>query len=388
MAYKSYSWRCANIAAFWTAFQAFMLAAGWTLYDDWTANKKVYTSTGESGLQPTCYIYAENATSLYLRVYLYWDPVAHTGVVGTAAGNYVSAPSAAYQAAMAGDKNLIYIASRSESDAGNVYSMIVGQWPFNFDDVRTTTTAPITAGSSVSIPVVSSDNLGAGGYVQIAGIAGRDRLQIASIPDATHIVVASLPRNYASGSIIGRVTTTAGMFTTNTTAWYCVCRYDDVGVVVPGLYLSALQLLRGDAVNVMTSFRSLSPMYIYGTGFNVAYNKINGPLLGYGSVGDVFGAMNDRSIPPVAAVTSASGTSLVDSAKAWTADIHIGRWVIITNGLGVGQCRKINDNDATSLTVDAWQTNPDATSQYQIVDTAYRNTNLGAWKHDLFIAPA
>jgi hypothetical protein len=66
--------------------------------------------------------------------------------------------------------------------------------------------------------------------------------------------------------------------------------------------------------------------------------------------------------------TSATVTTLVDSGKAWTPDALIGDAVMITAGTGAGQVVEITDNDATSLTVAAWGTQPDATSQYAVVE--------------------
>jgi len=65
--------------------------------------------------------------------------------------------------------------------------------------------------------------------------------------------------------------------------------------------------------------------------------------------------------------TSGGATSLTDSTKSWTADQWINYQVRITGGTGIGQIRRITDNDATSLTVaSSWGTNPDATSTYVI----------------------
>ena len=64
--------------------------------------------------------------------------------------------------------------------------------------------------------------------------------------------------------------------------------------------------------------------------------------------------------------TSATAVTIVDSGKSWTPDEYIGYAVYIYAGTGVGQIREITDNDATSLTVATWTTNPDATSKYYI----------------------
>ncbi len=64
--------------------------------------------------------------------------------------------------------------------------------------------------------------------------------------------------------------------------------------------------------------------------------------------------------------TAGDATSLTDSGQAWTVDGYIGKYVHIVGGTGKGQVRYIADNDATSVTVATWITNPDNTSIYEI----------------------
>ena len=64
--------------------------------------------------------------------------------------------------------------------------------------------------------------------------------------------------------------------------------------------------------------------------------------------------------------TSATGTTLVQTGKTWTASSWINSQVRITGGTGSGQIRTITANTADTLTVAAWTTNPDATSTYAI----------------------
>jgi hypothetical protein len=64
--------------------------------------------------------------------------------------------------------------------------------------------------------------------------------------------------------------------------------------------------------------------------------------------------------------TSATGTTLVQTGKTWTASQWINSQVRITGGTGAGQIRTITANTADTLTVATWTTNPDATSTYVI----------------------
>jgi hypothetical protein len=64
--------------------------------------------------------------------------------------------------------------------------------------------------------------------------------------------------------------------------------------------------------------------------------------------------------------TSATGTTLVNSAKTWTTSQWVNFQIRIVSGTGAGQIRTITANDGTSLTVAAWTVTPDATSVYSI----------------------
>ena len=64
--------------------------------------------------------------------------------------------------------------------------------------------------------------------------------------------------------------------------------------------------------------------------------------------------------------TSATGTTLVQTGKTWTASQWVNFQVRITGGTGAGQIRTITANTADTLTVATWTTTPDSTSTYAI----------------------
>lgn len=64
--------------------------------------------------------------------------------------------------------------------------------------------------------------------------------------------------------------------------------------------------------------------------------------------------------------TSATSTTLVNSAKAWATNQWCNYQVRITAGTGIGQIRTISSNTGTTLTVPTWTVTPDATSVYAI----------------------
>ncbi len=67
--------------------------------------------------------------------------------------------------------------------------------------------------------------------------------------------------------------------------------------------------------------------------------------------------------------TGGTTTTLVDTSKSWTTNVHAGRAITIISGTGVNQTGTISSNTATTLTISvAWAVAPDATSGYRIAD--------------------
>lgn len=67
--------------------------------------------------------------------------------------------------------------------------------------------------------------------------------------------------------------------------------------------------------------------------------------------------------------SAGAASTLTDGSKSWTVNGYANQVVYITGGTGSGQVRNITSNTGTVLTVsDAWTTNPDNTSTYQILD--------------------
>jgi len=258
---------------------------------------------------------------------------------------------------------------------------IFGHLDTKFLTVETDLTAQATLGAHKSLVVTSSTGFLIGSYYQILGSAGegRDKLQVESIPDGTHIVVVNLPRQYEIGARIGQTLSTFGWGAGSGSFW-TTCEIDMVGTANNGGYPAYLNLplLVKNRVdpNVRDGFYWLQPLLLYGyAGIDdfIGYNQnyiLDAPL---GVVEDTFDVGRQDS----GTAESGTATTLTDTDKAWTPDAWIGKVIIITAGTGVGQTRKITDNDATSVTVATWTTNPDNTSQYVIADECYRCVAAG-----------
>jgi len=82
--------------------------------------------------------------------------------------------------------------------------------------------------------------------------------------------------------------------------------------------------------------------------------------------------------------TAGTATTLEDGTKAWRANAYKGVRVRISAGTGEGQERIILSNTATALTVTAaWDTAPDATSEYEVFDPAAPD-NENIWQLAVF----
>lgn len=75
--------------------------------------------------------------------------------------------------------------------------------------------------------------------------------------------------------------------------------------------------------------------------------------------------------------TSATGTTLVDSALTMGTNQFAGAWIMIYDGTGDGQARQITSNTGTAFTVPVWDIVPDATSKYIVYATNQWTTTSG-----------
>ena len=210
MSYKCYEFTntAATRAAFFAAIQAFLVAIGWTLHDAIDADTVVYKSAGESGNEPTGYIWIDAGTSTYIQfcAYQWWNSATHAGLRPQyAVNNYSSQIASTYCASaatpciFAGDKDFVIITNNLASGSNTQAGVCFGHIPGRFDP--TLAKAMGTAGTTGTLLVSSTSNLGVGKVIQICGESGEgcDKLTISAIPNSTNIVVSALPRNYGTG---------------------------------------------------------------------------------------------------------------------------------------------------------------------------------------------
>jgi hypothetical protein len=367
---------------------------GWSALTWGVDEISVWKSRGESGLEPYGYVCITpdaTASTLRIKAYQYWDAGSHTGTrknYEPADSFYLNAFSSTYDCIIAGDKDLIYLNNRAQ--AGDVWAgwfQMFGHMPRRFCPDLITTTGDIVAGSNVSIPVTDSSKVpGIGGYFQILGLSeGCDRLQVASIPDSTHVVVVSLPRNYASGATIGLPASTFfinnSLLNSGYQTPFPVSYFSDAGLTV-GTGRFTMSAIDMRSLNLFYGKYVMTPFYCCSNTL-AAIGWLDKGMFYYAGAAlwDVACENDDGSIITTNILaTSATNLTLVDSTKSWTPDEFIGKFIVLVGGTGIGQVRKITDNDGTTLTIGyAWYINPDATTTFRIYDTVYRYLNQSPW---------
>lgn len=385
---KTYS----TLADLFTGVCSALVSAGWTLHDDISSTSKVYKSQGESGNYAPAYLRVYNSGS-YIELYIwqYWNASTHTGTLsGYATPSRLSA----------GD-NFIAVSKDFIVGASSSYTGGAGFIPTLFHTLLTTTTNSITSGSNVTIPVVSSSGFKVGNRYQLLGqnYEGRERVTINSIPDSTSVVVASLVSSYASGAYLGINPCPFGLWGAGAEGFHTfrpLNWYDSSGTTSN----SSSQWLYFTPVIDIGQNRDMFPdnyadEYVLFPGLFYSYSTNRSGVWGYskqyllasypggtnptqGTIFDIVGV--SATAPESGQATSGGSTTLTDTSKSWTTNQWQNKWVVIVNGTGSGQSRKISSNTSDTLTVvTAWTTNPDPNSVYRIVDESWRHLTRGLY---------
>lgn len=348
---------------------------------------KVYKSRGEDNKRPYMYLNIDyTSTSLIIKPFGYWDETTHVGsLMGHTAVNCDRLQFANKLWSMFGSKDWIVFNTDSLTSSYQCVKLVARPTHFIDDDIMTTTT-DVSTGFSVSASVNDSTGFHKGMYCTIWGVngEGRDKIIIEDVIDGTSIIITQLLRNYSSGAYIGIPAMCYGATNVGSTQY----QLNDVGYfnlvgtnIGTSSEYSAVQSIFYSNINAQspdtfTSKYVLTPILIV--------SGVNLSLIGYiadGNIGGVKGVsinniigINDNgSLIETGSVTSNTNTTLSDDTKSWVINSLSNRYVVLSDGTGSSQIRKIISNTATEITVQAeWTTNPDVTTAYKICDKAFR----------------
>lgn len=377
MAYSTtVNFTCANRAAALAELWTRLVAQGWTLHDNQDGSSyRIYSSNGEATDRIPEYIKITWTTAnvISFQAYGWWDSATHAGTCNnTGIVSLVTAETGFYLW-IYGDMNLVYVMTKVSTI---YYSTMFGHVKNRQHSLVTDTTAPATAGSSVSVAVTSSTGFVEGESYQIFGDAGegRDWVVVEDIADGTHLTITTLPRDYGTGAFIGYCPSTFGVC--STTAFYSTCPQSVVGTAataLAGTIGTDIYAAGAGDPDVRRNAWHLCPMRFTGTTTTEAVGYHEDYILYCDSTGltceDTIGVgLLDSGTAEVG-----GAATLQDTDKAWGINAHANKAVVITLGTGVGQIRKIASNTADTLTVSSnWVTIPAADSQYKIYNEGYR----------------
>lgn len=358
---------------------------------------RVFSSNGESSDKITQYIrifWTNATTTIICRATYGWNSTTHApiGEGHTAIYGLVTTNQTAFYLWIYGDKDFVTITTKIST----TYTRMLFGFGVPFVNNKTTFTAAATAGTDVSVEVADSSSLEAGSLYQIVGIAmeGRDQVTVSSITDSTHIVIASLPRNYGTGSVIGDYPCCFGNSRSSASYAYnlfstCSARVvgtDECGIYSMSTAYSIINLTGTDPDERMNKYTLQTLAYcddtvgvngITSTGFYIAGDKILNIAVTGLSVEDTFSVGKKSS---GTSSGSNSTTEMNDTSKSWATNVFSNKVVIITFGTGIGQIKKIASNTATAITLAdgyVFDVVPNTTSQYVICEKGYRYVPSG-----------
>lgn len=345
--------------------------------------ERVYKSNGESADRIYEYIriYWNSANVINIQAYYLWSASTHAGSAANTNTHSIATSETGSYLWMYGDKNLIFIICKVST---TYQSLGFGHVPKRFWTTLTSLTGAATSGTAVVINVGNTTDFIINQYYQIVGAneEGRDRVQVTAKTGST-LTIASLPRNYGSGSYIGQCPSTFGIIATSYTL-YMTCSSVIAGTsdtnisgAIAGQLVSDGAVdpdSRGESRYVMTPIIWMEASVAAFAYVDKYFFRL--PATGLTSEDTV-------GVGEVDSGTSTSdpntSTTLKDNTKAWGTDLHAGKVVIITFGVGVGQIKKIASNTGSILTIasaEPWVTTPDATSQYVICTEGYRYMSI------------
>ncbi len=358
---------------------------------------RVYKSNGENSnraYECVKFQYYTDTTSI-VCITAYSYNIATRAIVGInylTSQTYVTTNETGFYLWIYGNKNLVTFVTKISS---TYYRALFGHMNKTLNSLVTTLTSDITTGANVTLTVSGTTGFDLVSTYQIMGAngEGRDPVTISSIISPTQMIATSIARNYATGALIGISPSLFGQSpSTGAAAWNLSSPLYTVGtnnsINYSGGSITPFKDVTGTDPEIRTGKYLLQPIFLnymwegtsgyYGQGYG--YNDEF--LLQCGNVGLTNeDTLAYSKIDTGTSTGSNDSTTLNDTSKTWTVNMHAGKTLITILGTGPGQIKKIASNTATALTLDTGYTfNPsiDNTTQYVICEEGYRYLYHGA----------
>lgn len=354
------------------------------VHDQVSTTQTVFKCQASSRSIPFYFYVSVDSSNVNLsNIFRYWNISTHTGsgYIG-----YTQSVNHTYNSSLYIfiSQNIFYIhqahgayCALDANEAGIIWAM-----PAHYPDVAALTTAAVSNGYTVEIPVDNITNFFVGMKVAIADSGGTGWCYgIITAIGQSSLTISTLYLDLAVGSSI---CVPPSLLIISSDAVY---RAIDERTLIAAnaissiLTTSILPLLNNSvfAKDAISRDIYVSPMAWY-TSFGSAYHDINAALCSgsSGSLNDFLARNADGSAPVSGTATTGDRVVLIDTGKSWTPSGLIGKYVAIIAGTDDGLCRKIVANTETSITVDTpFFSALDSTSSYVIADTVYRYVDFG-----------
>jgi len=395
---KSYLHTTVDIDDLLSEVVSVMSAAGWSTYDDQSGASPPYvimSSDGESGNEPIVYVRlhtSSSANKFYIQALQTWDAVAHTGsnpYYGPTLGGagYLTVTDAGgdvIHVYASKDYVILYIEGVSVVTFAGVY---LAENFLHGAEVFATTSDDITPNATETLNYSLTTGLDESNAAALFEV-GRP-CQLISYDDSYRYVAtiesintddneitfdyvpyAPYAYTFPTGSKVGVmpwkwiVVGPSGQYATNTTDGYSSVSSPNVSLtnIFNGYrdYVQNVPMLR-------CQFAQIDSKDIILKQHDDFKRVFNDSVVTFATRDTVTFNHQDSGT-----ATSGAATTLTDSGASWVTDAYNDYVVVITGGTGAGQIRTITDTSSNQLTVPAWDTNPDNSSDYIIAEKAYR----------------
>lgn len=372
-----------------------LVAAGWTLYDDQTSAGTPYailSSNGSLSAQMTmyCYLGMDIANRLQHYFYLDWNNSTHVGVARHGSTSYTYLPTldaSSFDMWTSADEDGFVITTYTSGTYNQISTCLIV--PLH-NEAEGELASGISSGSNVTITLGSgeADGFKVGVKYQIVGAngEGRDPVVVNAVNTGSNqITVNTISRSYSAGAIVGDLPFKWAIFNSrNSSAMVFALRVDGSGTTAESTYCSVnYNMISDNAIDPDSRTSGdddmyiLYPIMVYDASSSAGVIGIQDPSclllradLATTNSGDTISV---GDIDTGTSSGSNTSTTLNDTSKSWSTDVHANKVVIITAGLGAGQIRVISSNTGTALTIsEDWDTTPDATSEYTICEEGWR----------------
>ena len=225
---------------------------------------------------------------------------------------------------------------------------------------------------------ISPQNYAVGGRQSVSfvdyGVTAGTKIKFEYVPDLTADVVSALADSSESALDSGTATGGSGTTLADTSKDWGTDIWEYALIEITGGTskgdIRAISSNTSDTITVSSAFTATpdttSTYKIFGLSKTVLQNPddITDTLI----ASDI----SLSSVLDYGTASSATSTTLTESTKKWATDVWKGAIVSIVRGTGSGQVRVISSNTSDTITVPAFTTTPDTTSEYKIV------TNIAA----------